>query len=94
MKLIITGKLPASTRTEGYEMEMRTLAKAEGGRWNPLKQLWFILYGKVAGTLLEKHIPVDGNDNNEKPKKHLYVTSSQASICISFHLQVDTCIYM
>jgi hypothetical protein len=32
--------------------------KAVKGRWNPEKQLWFVKYVKIAGTALEKHIPV------------------------------------
>jgi hypothetical protein len=40
------------------DMPARLLAKTAGGRWNPEKQLWFVKYGKIAGTLLEKHIQV------------------------------------
>lgn len=61
---------------EGYEKELRAQAKAAGGRWNPEKQLWFVQYGKIAGTQLEKHIQVDEKDNNGKQKKHLYVYTS------------------
>lgn len=43
----------------GYEKELRALAKAAGGRWNPEKQLWFVQYGRIAGTQLEKHINID-----------------------------------
>lgn len=46
-------------RIEGYEMELRRQAKSAGGRWNPEKQMWFVSYGKIAGTPLEKHIHVD-----------------------------------
>ena len=63
-------------RIEGYEKELRAQAKAAGARWNPEKQLWFVQYGKIAGTQLEKHIQVDEEDNNGKPKKHLYVYTS------------------
>lgn len=63
-------------RIEGYEQELRAQAKAAGARWNPEKLLWFVQYGKVVGTLLEKHIQVDEEDNSEKPKKHLYVYTS------------------
>jgi len=37
-------------------------AKAAGGRWNPEKQLWFVKYGRIAGTPLEKHIHIDERD--------------------------------
>ncbi len=41
------------------DMSMRQEAKAAGGRWNPEKRLWFVKYGRIAGTPLEKHIYVD-----------------------------------
>ena len=46
-------------RIEGYELELRAQAKAAGAKWNPDKQLWFIAYGKIANTPLEKHLYVD-----------------------------------
>ena len=46
-------------RIEVEDMPMRQQAKAAGGRWNPEKRLWFVKYGKIAGTALEKHIYVD-----------------------------------
>ncbi len=46
-------------RIKAADMPMRQQAKAAGGRWNPEKKLWFIKYGKIAGTPLEKHIQVD-----------------------------------
>jgi hypothetical protein len=54
----------------------RQKQNAAGGRWNPEKQLWFVQYGKIAGTQLEKHIQADENDNDGKPKKRLYVYTS------------------
>ena len=48
-------------RIEAFDMPMRSRARAAGGRWNPEKQLWFVKYGKIAGTALEKHIPVDAS---------------------------------
>jgi len=57
-----------------YTMKaLRDRLKAAGGRWNPEKQLWFVKYGNIAGTILEKHIQVDERDKPGKPKKHLYV---------------------
>ena len=46
-------------RIDAADMPMRSQAKAAGGRWNPEKRLWFVKYGKIAGTPLEKHIQVD-----------------------------------
>jgi hypothetical protein len=60
-------------RIEGYEKDLRAKVKATGGRWNQEKQLWFVQYGKIVGTTLEKHIQVDAKDKHVKPKKHLYV---------------------
>lgn len=62
-----------SLRIEASNMTLRTQAKAAGAKWNPEKQLWFVTYGKIAGTSLEKHIQVDEKDNRGKPRKHLYV---------------------
>ena len=46
-------------------MEIRNKAKAAGGRWNPEKKLWFVRYGKVVGTELEKYIDVYGLDDSQ-----------------------------
>jgi hypothetical protein len=40
-------------------MPKRLQVKSAGGRWNPDKKLWFVKYGKIAGTPLEKHLYVD-----------------------------------
>ena len=63
-------------RIEGYEKDLQAKAKAAGGRWNPEKQLWFVKYGMIVGTPLEKHILVDEKNNSGKLKKHLYVYTS------------------
>lgn len=62
-----------SLRIAASNMSLRTQAKSAGAKWNPEKQLWFVSYGKIAGTPLEKHIQVDDKDNCGIPKKHLYV---------------------
>lgn len=49
-------------RISAKEVALRNKAKAAGGRWNPEKQLWYVIYGKIVGTALEKHIDVDGFD--------------------------------
>lgn len=41
------------------DIRMRTHAKKAGARWDPEKKLWFVKYGQIAGTQLEKHIQVD-----------------------------------
>ena len=48
------------------DMSAQSQAKAAGGRWNPEKMLWFVKYGKIAGTPLEKHIYVDAFSQSRK----------------------------
>ena len=38
------------------DIASREKAKAAKGRWDPEAKLWFIRYGKIKGTSLEKHI--------------------------------------
>jgi len=56
-------KLSADTvvalRIEGYETELRKKVKTAGGKWRPEMRLWFVRYGDIAGTDLEKHIHID-----------------------------------
>jgi hypothetical protein len=49
------------------ESGLRESAKAAKGRWDPEKKLWFVQYGRIKGTVLEKHIVLDAKyrlDNN------------------------------
>jgi len=41
------------------EHELKRLAKAAGGRWDPDARVWLVPYGKIKGTKLNKHITVD-----------------------------------
>ena len=41
------------------ETDLKKAANEAKGRWNPEVKLWFIRYGKVRGTVLEKHIVLD-----------------------------------
>lgn len=41
------------------EKDLKELAKAAKGRWNPEIKLWFIRFGKIKGTALGKHIVLD-----------------------------------
>ncbi len=41
------------------EEDLKKCAKMAKGRWNPDVRLWFIRYGKIKGTVLEKHILLD-----------------------------------
>ncbi len=33
-----------------------------GGKWDPDVKLWYIQYGKIKGTELEKHMIVDAKE--------------------------------
>ena len=46
-------------KIEGYETELRKKVKEVGGIWKPDRRLWFVQYGKISGTILEKHIYID-----------------------------------
>jgi hypothetical protein len=35
------------------------MARAAGGRWDPDERIWLIPYGKIKGTVLEKHLILD-----------------------------------
>lgn len=48
------------------ENTMKQMAKAAGGRWDPTVKLWFIPYGKVRNSILEKHIILDAKDKCPK----------------------------
>ena len=48
---------------DAFDMPSRLQAKAAGGRWDSEKKLWFVKYGKIADTPLEKHIQVDDPDD-------------------------------
>jgi len=41
------------------ERELGKMAKMLGGKWNPDVKLWYIQYGKIKGTELEKHMIFD-----------------------------------
>ena len=47
---------------------MREEARAAKGRWDPEARLWFIRYGKIKGTNLEKHIAIDAFSAKGKSK--------------------------
>ncbi|AJE02707.1 hypothetical protein [Geobacter pickeringii] len=47
-------------RIKATEVAIRNKVKAVGGRWNPERKLWFVTYGNIVGTQLEKYIDVDG----------------------------------
>jgi hypothetical protein len=46
----------------------REIAKAAKGRWDPEQKLWLIRYGRIKGTVLEKHIVLDAFPKPGKSK--------------------------
>ena len=64
-----TPKYPPSRlvplRIEGYELDLRSQVKASGGKWDPKRRLWFVKYGNIKGTPLEKHIHTDTSYKTE-----------------------------
>lgn len=45
------------------DKELREKAKDAQGKWNPEAQAWYIQFGKIKGTDLEKHIILDAETN-------------------------------
>lgn len=43
-------------KIEYGETRLGKMARALGGKWDPDVKLWYLPYGKVKGTELEKHI--------------------------------------
>ena len=41
------------------EKDLIKRANAVNGKWDPKVKLWFIRYGKIRGTSMEKHIVLD-----------------------------------
>lgn len=41
-----------------WDMRLRAMAKAAGGRWKPEEQLWFVKYGTIACGPLKNHIHI------------------------------------
>ena len=53
-------------RIEASNMSLRNKVKAVGGKWFPEELLWYVRYGAIAGSPLEKHMHID---NSKKPVK-------------------------
>ena len=55
------------------ETELKKEAKAVAGKWDPEEKVWFIQYGRIKGTSLEKHIVSDATPKRQKAQKHIIV---------------------
>ncbi len=47
---------PVPVRIEFGDIDLREKAKAAHGKWDPKKHAWYIQFGKIKGTELEKFI--------------------------------------
>jgi hypothetical protein len=45
------------------ETSLKNIVKTMGGRWDPEVRLWYIQFGKIKDTSLEKHIILDAGSN-------------------------------
>ena len=52
-------------RIEYGEKQLGKMARSAGGKWEPKVKLWYIPYGKIKGTELEKHIILDATEKNK-----------------------------
>ena len=50
------------------EKELMNAARTAKGRWDPDVRLWFIRYGKIRGTEMEKHIVSDAFPKGKNDK--------------------------
>ena len=50
------------------ETALKAMAKEAGGRWNPEEKLWFVPYGRIKGTPLERHIVLDAFSSEQQPE--------------------------
>ena len=50
------------------EKTLQNQVKALGGRWNPEEKVWYVPYGCVVGTRLEKLIAVPTKEEPKAPK--------------------------
>ena len=48
------------------ERELGKMAKTLGGTWDPDVRLWYIRYGAIKGTDLEKHILLDAESKKDQ----------------------------
>ncbi len=55
----VTDDVLVPVRIAYGERELGKMAKMMGGKWDPDVKLWYIPYGKIKGTELEKHIILD-----------------------------------
>ena len=52
-------------RIEYGEKQLGKIARSAGGKWNPEVKLWYIQYGNIKGTELEKHMILDAKEKKK-----------------------------
>ncbi len=53
--------------------DLGKMARSAGGRWESDVKLWYIRYGNIKGTELEKHMILDAKVNDNKKQNQLTV---------------------
>ena len=61
----IKDETPVPVRIAYGEAELGKMARKMGGKWAADVKLWYIEYGKIKGTELEKHIVLDASRKNK-----------------------------
>ena len=52
-------------------IELGKMARLAGGKWDSDVKLWYIRYGNIKGTKLEKHILLDTETKRNDRQKHI-----------------------
>lgn len=60
----IKDETPVPVKIVYGETELGKMARKLGGKWDADVKLWFVEYGKIKGTELEKHIVLDASIGN------------------------------
>jgi hypothetical protein len=60
----IKDETPVSVKIAYGETVLGKMARKLGGTWSADVKLWYIEYGKIKGTELEKHIVLDASKKN------------------------------
>jgi len=64
---MIADEVLVALRIAYGELDLGKMVKTAGGRWDSDVKLWYVQYGKIKGTELEKHIILDAS--MKKPNK-------------------------
>jgi len=62
---IIEYEILVLSRLRLEKQHQKKMARKLGGRWDPEVGLWYILFKRIKGTDLEKHIALDASLKNK-----------------------------